>query len=144
MFLKKRLISKTDETRLINAIQSAELQTSGEIRVHIQKACKTDALEECQKKFTELNMHETKDRNGILFYLAINSKSFAVWGDEGIHQKVDDAFWKSITDCAIDYFKQNELLTGIEKAVELCGEKLKLHFPLEANDKNELSNEISY
>ena len=144
MFLKKRLISKADEARLIKAIQAAELQTSGEIRVHIEKFYKTDALEECKKKFTELNMHETKDRNGILFYLAINSKSFAVWGDEGIHQKVDDAFWKSITDCAISYFKQNQLLTGIEKAVELCGEKLKLHFPLEANDKNELSNEISY
>jgi uncharacterized membrane protein len=144
VLFKKRLISKTDEARLIKAIQAAELQTSGEIRVHIEKFCKTDPLEECKKKFTELNMHETKDRNGILFYLAINSKSFAVWGDEGIHQNVDDAFWKSITDCAIGYFKQDELLIGIEKAVELCGEKLKLHFPLQVNDKNELSNDISY
>lgn len=144
MLFKKRLISKTDETRLINAIQAAELQTSGEIRVHIEKACKTDALEECKKKFTELNMQQTKDRNGILFYLAINSKSFAVWGDEGIHQKVNDEFWKSITDCAISYFKQNDYVSGIEKAVELCGEKLKLYFPIETDDKNELSNTISY
>ena len=144
MFFKKRLLSSADDARLIKAIQLAEAKTSGEIRVHIEKACKTVALEECKKHFGKLNMQQTKDRNGILFYLAINSKSFAVWGDEGIHQKVDDAFWKSITDCAIGYFKQNELLTGIEKAVELCGEKLKLHFPLEANDKNELSNDISY
>ena len=144
MFFKKKLLSSSDEGRLIKAIQSAELQTSGEIRVHIEKTFEGDALEECKKKFAELNMHQTKDRNGILFYLAINSKSFAVWGDEGIHQKVSDEFWKSITDCAIGYFKQNDLMTGIEKSVEMCGKKLKLYFPLEANDKNELSNEISY
>lgn len=144
MFFKKKLISESDEARLIKAIQFAELQTSGEVRVHLEKTCKGDALEECKKKFAELNMHQTKDRNGILFYLAINSKSFAVWGDEGIHQKVHDEFWKSITDCAIGYFKQNDLMTGIEKSVELCGEKLKLHFPLQADDKNELSNDISY
>lgn len=144
MFFKKRLVSQADEARLIKAIQLAELKTSGEVRVHIEKTCKGDPLEECKKQFVKLNMHQTKDRNGILFFLAINSKSFAVWGDEGIHQKVSDEFWKSITDCAIGYFKQNDLMTGIEKAVELCGDKLKIHFPVETDDKNELSNEISY
>ena len=144
MFFKKKLLSSSDETRLIKAIQLAELQTSGEIRVHIEKTTNGDPLEECKKKFTELNMHQTKDRNGILFYLAINSKSFAVWGDEGIHQKVNDEFWKSITDCYIIYFKQNDFITGLEKSVEVCGEKLKLYFPLATDDKNELPNEISY
>lgn len=144
MFFKKPLVSAADDARLIKAIKQAEEKTSGEIRIHIDKTCKGDPLEECKKKFALLNMHQTKDRNGILFYLAIGSKSFAVWGDEGIHQKVNDEFWKSITDCAIGYFKNNELITGIEKAVELCGEKLKLHFPLEIDDKNELSNTISY
>ena len=143
-FKKKPLVSAADDTRLINAIKSAENKTSGEIRVHIDKICKGDPLDECKKKFAQLNMHQTKDRNGILFYLAIESRSFAVWGDEGIHQKVTDEFWKSITNCAISHFKKNELITGIEKAVELCGEKLKLYFPLEADDKNELSNTISY
>lgn len=144
MFFKKRLLSTTDDARLIKAIQLAESKTSGEIRVHIEKTYKGDALEQCKKQFAKLNMHQTKDRNGILFFLAIDSKSFAVWGDEGIHQKVSDEFWKSISDCAISYFKQNDYVTGIEKAVELCGEKLKLYFPIEADDKNELSNTISY
>ena len=144
MFSKKPLVSKSDETRLIKAIQMAELKTSGEIRVHIEKVCKGDVIDVCKQKFKELKMHETKDRNAILFFLAVESKSFAVWGDEGIHQKVSDEFWKSITDCAISYFKQNDYVTGIEKAVELCGEKLKFHFPVEADDKNELPNTISY
>lgn len=144
MLFKKRLVSPADEIRLINAIQIAELQTSGEVRIHIEKTCKGDILEACKTQFVKLNMHETKDRNSILFYLAISSKSFAVWGDEGIHQKVNDDFWDSITSCAISYFKQNDLVTGIEKAVELCGEKLKQHFPLQHDDKNELPNNISY
>ena len=78
MFFKQKLISDSDEVRLIKAIKLAELQTSGEIRVHLDKTCNGDALEECKKKFAQLNMHQTKDRNGILFYLAIKSKSFAV------------------------------------------------------------------
>ena len=89
-------------------------------------------------------MQQTKDRNGILFFLAIKSHSFAVWGDEGIHQKVSDEFWNHITECAIGYFKQGDLIKGMEKAVELCGEKLQHYFPLEHDDKDELSNEISY
>ncbi len=144
MFFKKRLISPNDETRLIQAIRLAELKTSGEIRVHIEEKCNGDVVEACKKQFGKLNMHQTKDRNGILFFLAVKSKSFAVWGDEGIHQKVSDEFWNSITECAIGYFKQNDLVTGMEKAIEMCGEKLKLHFPIATDDKNELSNEISY
>lgn len=144
MFSKKPLVSKSDEARLIKVIQLAELKTSGEIRVHIEKTCKGDIVDACKKKFETLKMYETKDRNAILFFLAVESKSFAVWGDEGIHQKVSDEFWKSITDSAIGYFKQNDLISGLEKSVEMCGEKLKLYFPIETDDKNELSNEISY
>ena len=94
--------------------------------------------------FHQLNMQNTKQRNGVLFYLAYHSKSFAVWGDEGIHEIVKDEFWKSITDCAIDYFKKGDYITGLEKSIELCGEKLKQHFPLQDDDKNELPNQISY
>ena len=144
MFFKKKLLSSSDDARLIKAIQLAELQTSGEIRVHIEKHLKGDVIEAAKNKFAELQMHQTKDRNSILFYLAIGSKSFAVWGDEGIHQKVNEEFWKSISDCAISYFKNNDLISGLEKSIEMCGDKLKKHFPLAIDDKNELSNEISY
>lgn len=144
MLFKKKLLSPTDEARLIKAIHDAENKTSGEIRVHIEEKCAGDALETCKTLFTDLKMNQTKDRNGILFFLAIESRAFAVWGDEGIHQKVKDDFWKQISDCAIGYFKQNDLISGLEKSVELCGEKLQLHFPLEHDDKDELSNEISY
>ncbi|MBC7694878.1 MAG: TPM domain-containing protein [Burkholderiales bacterium] len=144
MLFKKKLLSSTDEARLIEAIKSAESKTSGELRVHIEETCDGDALEACKKMFAVLNMHQTKDRNGILFFLAIKSKSFAVWGDEGIHKKVTEEFWEDITECAIGYFKRHDLISGLEKAVEMCGEKLHLYFPLEHDDKDELTNDISY
>ncbi len=144
MFFKKKLLSKEEEARLIKAIELAELKTSGEIRVHIESDNKEDVVTACEKMFHTLNMQNTEHRNGILFYLAFNTKSFAVWGDEGIHAKVKDEFWKSITDIAISYFKKGDYISGLEKSIELCGEKLVAHFPLQDNDRNELPNQISY
>jgi uncharacterized membrane protein len=144
MFFDKKLLSADEEARLLQAIGLAEKQTSGEIRVHIEKKSSEDAVTACVAKFHELNMQNTKQRNGILFYLAYKSKSFAVWGDEGIHEMVKDEFWKNITDRAIEHFKQGDYITGLERSIELCGEKLKLHFPLQDDDKDELSNQISY
>lgn len=144
MLFKKRLLSQSEEETLKNAIKQAEEKTSGEIRVHVTETCKGEPVEECKRLFFKLRMDETKQRNGILFYLALKSRTFAVWGDEGIHEKVKDEFWQSITEVAIQEFKHKRLVSGLEKAVTLCGEKLKLYFPIEANDTNELSNDISY
>ncbi len=145
MFFEKKLLSKKETAQLINAIEAAELKTSGEIRVHIEKDLKEETITAaCEKMFYKLNMQNTKHRNGILFYLAYKSKAFAVWGDEGIHAKVKHEFWESITNRAIQFFKKEDYITGLEKAIELCGEKLVEHFPLEEDDKNELPNKISY
>lgn len=144
MIFKKKLFTAEQEQRLLKALQDAELKSSGEIRVHIEDKLSGDAVEACQKKFEELNMHQTKYRNGILFYLAVKSKAFAVWGDEGIHQKVTHQFWDSITELAIAEFKNNNLIGGLEKSIISCGEQLVKYFPLDVDDKNELSNEISY
>lgn len=144
MLFKKSLLSKEEESRLIKAIEASELKTSGEIRVHIEKEITDSAVTACENQFYKLNMQNTIDRNGILFFLAYQSKAFAVWGDEGIHAKVQDEFWKSITDMAIGYFKNGDYITGLEKAIQLCGEKLVAHFPLQNDDKDELPNQISY
>lgn len=144
MLFNKKLLSTEEETRLIKAIHTAELKTSGEIRVHIEKNNKEDAITACEKQFYKLNMQNTKDKNGILFYLAHQTKSFAVWGDEGIHAKVRDEFWNSITAMAIPYFKQGDYITGLEKSIAVCGEKLMEYFPLQKDDKDELPNQISY
>lgn len=144
MIFRKKILNSSEEQMLLEAIKEAENKTSGEIRVHIEYNAKGDVVELCKKKFEELNMHETKDRNGILFYLAVNTKSFSVWGDEGIHQKVTQTFWDSITSIALSNFKEGNFIKGLQSAIHSCGEQLKTHFPIQADDKDELTNEISY
>jgi uncharacterized membrane protein len=141
---KKKLFSPAEEERLIKAIKLAEQKTSGEIRVHIESKHALKPIKRAQDVFKILNMHQTKERNGILFYLAIHSKQFAVWGDEGIHQKVSQAFWDDISEACISNFKKDLFIEGLEASITLCGDKLKLHFPLQTDDANELSDEISY
>jgi uncharacterized membrane protein len=141
---KKKLFSPAEEERLMKAIKLAEQKTSGEIRVHIESKHDIEPVKRAQEVFKALNMHQTKERNGILFYLAIHSKQFAVWGDEGIHQKVSQAFWDEISEVCISNFKKDLFIEGLESAITLCGDKLKLHFPLQTDDTNELSDEISY
>ncbi len=141
---KKKLLSPREEGHLLNAIKLAEQKTSGEIRVHIESKHTSDPIERAKEVFGKLKMHETKERNGILFYLALHSKKFAVWGDEGIHQKVNQQFWDEISEVCVSKFKSNLMIEGLEAGITLCGDKLKLHFPLQSDDLNELKNDISY
>ena len=141
---KKKLLTDSEELILMNAIKLAELQTSGEVRVHIEKSTKMDVTLRAQQIFKKMNMHQTKNRNAILFYVALNSKQYAVWGDEGIHQKVTQQFWDSISLLCANYFKQDKLVEGLAESIKLCGEQLKHYFPYQSDDVDELNNDISY
>jgi uncharacterized membrane protein len=88
-------------------------------------------------------MHKTELRNGVLFYLAVTDKKFAILGDKGINEKVPENFWDNIKELMLDHFKKQQFTEGLCKGIEMAGEKLKTHFPLQSNDKNELTNEIS-
>lgn len=144
MLFKKKPLSKPDEERLIKAIQKAEQQTSGEIRVHFDTDKVDSALERAKHIFSKLKMHETELRNGILFYVNLQQKQFAVWGDEGINKSVPENFWDSVKDTAISNFKEGKAIDGLEKCILMSGEQLKKYFPLAKGDKNELKNDISY
>jgi len=146
MFGKKHhFFSNKEEQQIILAIRHAERKTSGEIRVHVQHFLDTeDVLKEAINTFYRLKMDKTKDRNGVIFFLVPEKKQFAVYGDEGIHQKVSDAFWQDVKDLLKKEFSQGCFVEGLVKSIELTGEKLKAYFPYESNDKNELPDEISY
>lgn len=143
LFIKKPL-SASQEERLIQAIQLAEQQTSGEIRVHFDTAKVDSAIEKAKTVFSELKMNETQLRNGILFYVNLKQHQFAVWGDEGINKNVPANFWDEIKDTAIANFKNEKIIEGLEKCILMCGDQLKTYFPLGDGDKNELKNDISY
>jgi len=136
--------TKEQQKMIVEAIKQAEHNTSGEIRVHIEKECKIDVLDRASNVFAMLKMHKTELRNGVLFYLSVEDRKFAILGDVGINIKVPENFWDSVKDTVLEQFKQGNQTEGLIKGILMAGEKLKTHFPYQKNDVNELSDEISF
>jgi len=136
--------SKEQKVQIIDAIKVAEKETSGEIRLHIENRCKEDALDCAAFVFDKLEMHKTELRNGVLFYLAVKDRKFAILGDAGINAAVPDDFWDNVKDEILKDFSQNHFAEGLIKGIQMAGEKLKAFFPYQADDTNELSDDISF
>ena len=137
-------ISIPDQRRVVNAIGDAETMTSGEIRVHITPKCRNDVMKAAAKTFNKLKMYKTRHRNGVLIYLAFESRKFAILGDAGINAVVPQGYWEQEKDTLLEHLKAGDPATGLCQVIASVGEKLKTFFPIEEDDKNELSNEISY
>jgi uncharacterized membrane protein len=140
----KNFFTKEQQNLITTSISLAELNTSGEIRVHIEEKCKEEVLDKAAKMFHQLKMDQTALRNGVLFYLAISDHKFAILGDKGINEKVPADFWDHIKEVMLEDFKQQQFTEGLCKGIQMAGEKLKVHFPLQINDTNELHNDISF
>ena len=136
-------LTKDDEQEIVSAIGIAEKNTSGEIRVHIEKQTSIAPIERAVEVFHQLQMEQTQDRNGVIIYVAVKSKQFAIYGDKGINEKVADDFWDTTKDTIISHFKNGNFKQGLIDGILKAGEQLKTHFPYQDNDTNELSNEIS-
>ena len=136
--------SQEEEQRIIQSIRDAEETTSGEIRVHISQKTDVHALDTTKNIFQELRMYNTQQRNGVLIHISIASKTFAIYGDVGIDQKVPIDFWETTKDLMQNHFKAGNLVEGICTGVANVGIELKEHFPWDNNDRNELSDELSY
>lgn len=137
-------INEVEHSRIIKAIEEAELNTSGEVRVHMEYKCKEDILDHAAFIFEKLDMYKTEQRNGILFYIALQDHKFAVIGDVGINEKVDDDFWNKVKDEMIPFFKDGLIADGLIVGIKNAGIELKSYFPYQKDDKNELDNEISF
>ena len=140
----RKFFTGQDQLAIKNAIFQAEKGTSGEIRVHIEDSFTGDVLDQAAFIFKKLKMHETEQRNGVLFYLAITNRKFAIIGDAGINAKVPEGFWDRIKETMTDHFRNNRFTDGLVEGIKLTGEKLIEHFPYLQNDTNELSDEISF
>lgn len=138
------MFTEEQKAEIVNAIKEAELNTSGEIRVHIEKNCPEDVLDRAAFIFEKLKMHKTKLRNGVLFYLAVQDRKFAILGDAGINAKVPEGFWDNIKETMLNHFKNGEFTRGLSEGIKMTGEQLKKHFPWKSDDVNELSDEISF
>ncbi|OYU96801.1 MAG: hypothetical protein CFE21_00500 [Bacteroidetes bacterium B1(2017)] len=140
----KPSFSKADQALIVSAIQAAEKESSGEIRVHVEPTCKLDPIERAKEVFYQLKMNSTELKNGVLIYVATEDRKIAILGDSGIHDRVGDNFWKEELEGMRNHFGSGNYAAGLSEAILHVGLKLKAHFPYQSNDTNELSNEISF
>lgn len=140
----KDLLTAEQQRAVTEAIKTAELNTSGEIRVHIDEKCSGDPMERAAFVFHEIGMDRTKDRNGVLIYLACRSKVFAIVGDEGIDKVVPQNYWSDVCASTEEYFRAGRFAEGLASAAISIGEKLKEFFPYREDDVNEQPDEISF
>jgi len=143
MSLTEDFLTPEEEKEIVHAIAAAEKNTSGEIRVHIEAHAGKPPLERAQEVFHALGMDATQAKNGVLFYVGVQDHSFAIIGDKGIDDVVEDDFWDCTKDLVIGHFKNKKFKDGLVEGVLKAGERLKKHFPYHSDDTNELSNEIS-
>ena len=128
---------------IVEAIQKAEAQTSAEIRVHLQHFCLGDALKKAKKQFYKLKMQRTRHRNAVLIFVALKSRRFAIYGDEGIHRQAGDVFWGETRDKIASYFSKGQIKEGIIAGIHSAGEKLAGYFPAGPHHPNELPDTVT-
>jgi len=136
-------LTSEEEQEIVAAIGKAEKNTSGEIRVHIEKETSIAAIDRAVEVFQKLHMENTAERNGVIIYVAVKSHQFAIYGDKGINEKVAADFWNCTKDIMAAHFKNGHFKQGLIDGILNAGEQLKKHFPYQDNDTDELSNEIS-
>ena len=140
------LFTKEEESRIAAAVRAAEKGTSGEIRLFVEDLCLRDhPVERAEELFQLFGMFNTKQRNGVLIYLAEKSRHFAIWGDSGIHERVGFQFWEHEKLLMREHLQHDEAAEGVCKAIALIGARLREYFPTDENhDDNELPDEIIY
>lgn len=138
------LLTDADKKQLVEAIQLAEHSTSGEIRVYVEsKLGKLDPLERAQAIFIKHKMYETKERNAVLVYVAVNDRKLAIYADQAIHNKMGTPFWDKQVQLMVQHFKSFNYVSGIKTVIGEIGQALSSHFPYDRlYDTNELSDEI--
>jgi uncharacterized membrane protein len=135
-------LNSKQQTQITDAISAAELNTSGEIVLYLCKKSKKDIYEQAKTIFNKKKLYQTEQRNGVLIALSYQDHKLAVLGDEGINKVVEDGFWDDVIKHMIDQFKLSAYTDGLAEGIKMIGEKLKVHFPYQSDDVNELSNEI--
>jgi uncharacterized membrane protein len=143
---KKEFFSHDEQARIINAIRLAEQQTSGEIRVYTESRCRfVDPIDRAAEVFWGLKMDMTKDRNGVLVYIAMKDRQFAILADQGIHEKVGQTFWNEEVSVMKKHFSNALPADAIEAVITDVGQALRTHFPYDrATDKNELPDDLVF
>ena len=148
-FLKpkqQKFFSADEEEKILNAIRSAEKETSGEVRLYIENKCRfVDPLDRAAEIFLQLKMNETSNRNAVLVYVAKKHRQLAVFADEGIYNKAGKEFWNNAVTIMLKEFRKENYAEGLAEVIQKIGHSLQTHFPYDAaTDKNELPDDIVF
>ena len=145
MLTRRQLLRVIDTQRIEAAIAASEQRTSGEIRVSVARLFWGDVRKTAEKGFQRLGMTETRDRNGVLFFIVPSRRRFAVIGDQGIHAKVGDDFWIELSDILSAAFRESRFTDGLVQAIEAVGARLAIHFPPRPDDNpDQLPNTVDF
>lgn len=139
-----RIFSEKEQQDIRKAVEAAEQFTSGEIRICIEKKCSEPVLDRAANYFKKLEMDQTALRNGVLIYVAIHDRKFAIIGDAGINQVVPPDFWNSTKETMVSHFQKGQIAHGIIAGIRLAGKQLQTYFPHQEGDKNELPDDIAF
>lgn len=138
------MFTEEEKQRIVASIQDAERNTSGEVKVHVERHCTSEPIQRAKEVFIQLEMNRTQLHNGVLFYIALEDHKFAILGDSGIDAVVPADFWENIKEMMRALFRQGKIADGLVAGIEQAGQQLKSHFPYQSNDVNELSDDISF
>jgi uncharacterized membrane protein len=143
---KKKYFTPEEDAQILEAVRLSENQTSGEIRIYIEsRNPMVEPLDRATQIFAQFEMSKTKNRNGVLIYIAIKDRELAVLGDSGIHEQVGSDYWQKEVAVMLDHFKKHELAKGLIHCVQDIGQVLKEKFPfIPGEDKNELPDDIIF
>ena len=138
-----KFLRELEHDRIVKAIKDVEAKTSGQIRVYIQRGkFEEEALPRAQKKFLQLGMEKTLERNAVLIFVAPRAQKFAVIGDEGIHQKCGERFWQELVEKMRSHFQREDFTEALVEAIESTGQLLARYFPRTGASENELPDDI--
>nr|WP_120260431.1 TPM domain-containing protein [Sphingobacterium detergens] len=137
-------LNAEEQERVVHAINVAENETSGEIRVVIENHCPDEVHDRATYYFSKLGMHKTMLKNGVLIYIALEDHKFSIIGDRGINQRVESDFWNCTKDLMVEEFRTDKIVEGLVKGIEHAGKQLAKFFPREHDDINELPNDIVF
>ena len=138
------ILTSVEQAQIQHAIAAAELKTTGEIRIHIDRKCGIDPLAKATKLFLSMGMDKTQNRNAALIYLATEDQKVAIVGDVELNKVVPPQFWDDECALMISHFKQGNLAAGLCAGIEEVGKELANYFPAENDEMNELTNDISF
>ena len=139
----RTFLTGEEREQVIAAVREFERKTSGEIRVHLQERIDGSAKDAAVRVFVKLGMARTRDSNGVLFFVGVRDRRFAVIGDTGIYEAVPRSFWESLAACVESRFTDGRYAAGLVEGIRMAGAALAQHFPPRPDDINELPDSLS-